>query len=280
MPATRQHFELTAASEVTALELLKQTGLRVSKLKQAASNGAIWLSTGSKPKRLRRLKQSLEAGDKVYLYYDPEIIDAEVLPANCIYDGHTYSIWSKPRGMFSQGSKWGDANSISRYVELALNRPTYLVHRLDRMTAGLMILCHKKSGVKFFTNQFEQRTIVKHYCAVVTGRLSTNSFTIDEPLDNKKALSIIKSTDYDELSDQSLVEIQIKTGRKHQIRRHLAGLGNPIVGDRLYGSDRTETPLQLCAVELSLDVPDESGKHSFRLTGEEIANWLNAWTSR
>lgn len=279
MTETRQHFEFTAATDTSALSLLKQTGLSVSTLKQVASNGAVWISTGSKPKRLRRLKQSIKAGDQVFLYYDPEINTTEIVPAKCIYDGNTFSIWSKPRGMFSQGSKWGDANSISRYVELTLNRPTYLVHRLDRMTAGLMILSHRKSGVKFFTNQFEQRTIEKRYRAVTNGRVPTNELTINEALDDKEAISIVRLIDYDELSDQSLVEVQIKTGRKHQIRRHLSGIGTPVIGDRLYGSDKTDMPLQLCAVEIMLDMPGDSEKKSFKLADEEISFWLNAWSS-
>ena len=142
-------WQLTVKEPVSALDLLNtQLELPKAELKRLGAFGCIWWQApDSKPRRLRRLKKILKAGEQLHCYYDPAILGEPIVPAICIDDQEDFSIWLKPRGMFSQGTKWGDANSISRFVEQNLNRPTWLVHRLDRMTAGLIILSHKKSLV-------------------------------------------------------------------------------------------------------------------------------------
>ena len=252
----KQCFELIAQKEQSALSLLQDTGLSVERLKYAAQQGSVWVqSARGKAKRLRRIKKSLQQGDKLWLYYDPDILDSEVTDATLIIDKTDYSIWFKPRGMFSQPSKWSDTNSISRNVELQLSRPTYLVHRLDRMTAGLIILAHKRSFVETFTSAFSTGEVRKIYRAVIKGRGIDKPMEVNEPLDGKPAHSIIRSLRFDGQSGQSLLEVEIKSGKKHQIRRHLAFLNCPIVGDRLYGDPDDQEDLQLLATELTFQCP-------------------------
>lgn len=255
--AEQKHiFEYTATAEQSAYDLLMMTNLAPAILKQAAYNGSVWLEPmGKKPHRLRRLKTTITSGDKVWLYYNDSLLKQSFANAVLIRDQQDYSIWFKPRGMFSQPSKWSDANSISRNVTVQLERPSYLVHRLDRMTAGLIIVCHKKSLVKQFTQRFTDHAINKTYLAVINGSLAQSSITIDDALDDKPALSYLTVEQTINEGTHTLVNVEINSGRKHQIRRHLSGIGHPIVGDRMYGNANTAYDLQLYAVELAFSCP-------------------------
>jgi tRNA pseudouridine32 synthase/23S rRNA pseudouridine746 synthase len=170
-----------------------------------------------------------------------------------IADEGGFSIWYKPFGMLSQGSKWGDHCTISRWVETRLSpqRPAFVVHRLDRAATGLMIVAHAKGVAAQFTAMFEQRELEKAYTALVHGRVSERQ-TVATPVEGKPAVSHVNPLEYDARTDVSLLDVSIETGRKHQIRRHLAGLGHPIVGDRLFGKSSPVHPGDLCLTATSL----------------------------
>jgi tRNA pseudouridine32 synthase / 23S rRNA pseudouridine746 synthase len=157
----------------TAIEILANACPSISrqKLKSAMQYGAVWVTQNSQISRLRRAKKVLAPGDQLHLYYDAKILFEAIQPAKLIADETAYSIWHKPCGMFSQGTKWGDHSSICRWVEMVglPNRPTYLVHRLDRATNGLIVVAHQKKVAASLANLFEQRQIEKHYRATVIG---------------------------------------------------------------------------------------------------------------
>ncbi len=216
------------------------------KIKLALKYGAVWLTTQrKKATRIRRAKKILSIGDEVHLYYNESILFSEISQARLIADEGEYSVWNKPCGMFSQGTKWGDHHSIARWVELfglekynLKLRPTFLVHRLDRATSGLIIVAHSKKMSSRLAQLFETRQVKKHYTASVHGDFSNSlvSKIIDEEIDGKKATTIILSSSHEPENNLSNLTLEIKTGRKHQIRKHLSMLGYPIIGDRLYGN--------------------------------------------
>ena len=88
----------------------------------------------------------LQQQDRLHLYHDPRVLSIEPAEARMIADEGAFSIWYKPFGMLSQGSKWADHCTISRWVETHLRpqRPAFVVHRLDRAATGLMIIAHAK----------------------------------------------------------------------------------------------------------------------------------------
>ncbi len=161
--------------------------------------------------------------------------------------------------MYSQGSKWGDHCTIYRWAEqhLSPQRPVFIVHRLDRAANGLMILAHKKIVAAQFAKMFSQHEIYKKYRAKVEGVIAGIELPlqITAPIDDKPAISEIVAVSVDAANDVSDVDIVIKTGRKHQIRKHLSGMGHPIVGDRLYGAQQTALDLQLCSAHLRFKCP-------------------------
>lgn len=231
--------------------LAAASSLPKARIKDAMTKGAVWLMRQGRQRRLRRAKAPLFNSDRLSLYYDQAILEEEPPLPQFIEDGSVFSVWHKPAGLLCGGTRYGDHFAIDRLVERQLDRPTLLVHRLDRFVSGLMVLAHSKKAAANLSGQFESRETLKVYHARVHGNLS-GEHHIETPVDGKPALSIVSALTPAESS--SLVEVTIKTGRKHQIRAHLSSLGHPIIGDRQYGSDSTED-LQLRSVKLGFNHP-------------------------
>ena len=260
-------------NDQTAIDALSEVcELTRAELKQCFAKGAVWLTSGKqKPMRLRRVKKTLKLNDCIQLYYNPKVLNDVPLPALLMLDKIQYSIWLKPRGMLSQGSKWGDHTALYRWVEMNYQaehesqpRQAWLVHRLDRATAGLQLLAHTKKMAQALTKLFENRQIKKRYQAIVHGQFPQTPQTYQTDIDERSAITHVQRWQYDERLNLSLVEVEIETGRKHQIRNHLSEAGFPIVGDRLYGDEaldaglkRPRPNLQLTAYLLAFTCPIE-----------------------
>ena len=260
------------ATGVTAIELLAghtHSLLSRQQINTAMTNGAVWLETRHGIRRIRRAKKTLQTGESLHLYYDSEIQSQQPAPAELIADEGEYSVWNKPAGMYSQGSKWGDHCSIVRWAEQHLEpcRNASLVHRLDRAASGLILLAHNKLAARALSLMFEQRLISKHYCALVEGDMSRPElpFTISTPVQDKTAESVIIAAVYNPDEQTTRLMIDRKTGRKHQIRRQLSAAGHPLVGDRLYGNADTDRDLQLKAVYLGFECPLTGVTRSYSL---------------
>jgi len=269
-------------NDQTLLDILSENCPQISKrkLKLAMKYGAVWLTPAkqnTKTTRTQRAKKILQCGDQVHLYYNEAFLFSEVTPAKLISDEGEYSVWNKPCGMLSQGTKWGAHTCITRWIEifgLTLNRlperPAFLVHRLDRATNGLIIVAHSKKAARQLSNLFETRKVEKHYSAVVPGRFSVEPFSIlDSEVDGKQALTIILSTKFNLQTNQTSVMLKIETGRKHQIRKHLSEIGFAIVGDRLYaGINADQLPdLMLRSCYLNFICPFSNIEKAYRLDG-------------
>jgi tRNA pseudouridine32 synthase/23S rRNA pseudouridine746 synthase len=251
--------------------LLQQaTGLSRQRIKLAMTQGAVWVTRGRNTQRLRRAKRKLRAGDEVHLYYDAEILAEIPKEPALIADVGAYSVWDKPYGLRSQGSKWGDHCTVLRWAERHLDpeRPAFTVHRLDRAANGLILVAHTKTTAAALSAQFRERKIEKRYRALVRGDFSghPSPLRIDEPIDGKDAISEFSLQEVIGDGEHSLVDVRIETGRKHQIRRHLAGLGHPVIGDRLYGTGEADGEnLQLTAYLLALHCPINDKPVEYRL---------------
>lgn len=270
----REQKQIQLSQPQLAIDSLDgQFSLSRQKLKQLMQNGAVWLENAQGIHRLRRAKKMLQPGDCLHVYYDEAIQQAQPLPAQLIADEGGYSVWNKPSGMYSQGTRWGDHCSIYRYAESHLQpqRPAFIVHRLDRAANGLILLAHSKQCAAALSGLFEQYAIYKKYMATVEGDFSQRDFPyfIDTPVDDKTALTEVLTARYDQASDSSRVEVRIHSGRKHQIRYHLSIAGFPIVGDRLYGSTRLQDDLQLSSVQIKFISPLDGEEKNYLLPAGE-----------
>lgn len=263
--------EQDISEKINALELLsRQCSLSKQKLKDAMSKGAVWLSKNSESKTaklIRRKNAKLQVANQLHLYYNSQVLAEDPSLPILIADEGDYSVWNKPYGVWSHGSKWGDHCSIGRLVEQHFDyqRQSFVVHRLDRAANGLILIAHNKNAANLLAEMFAQRQVEKTYRATVHGTFTPDQ-TIDSPIDDKTAISHVSLINYDEGNNQSLVEVKIDTGRKHQIRKHLASIGFPIVGDRLYNENSSfEMDLQLTAYQLKFKCPVTQQDRNYQL---------------
>ena len=126
-----------------------------------------------------------------------------------------------------------------------------IVQRLDVGTSGLMVVARNESSYSVMKEQFRQRSVKKIYHAMIQGRMDPSEGTIDAPLDRhprddykfavtangKPSITHYKSLEF--FPAVTLLEVELETGRTHQIRVHFSALHHPLVGDLIYGADHT-----------------------------------------
>jgi len=278
MQPTEHHIDISQPDSLALPLLAEASGLSNNQVKLAMKKGAVWVTDGSGTHRLRRAKKTLSAGTVLHMYYSPNVLNAEIPAPICVADEGDYSVWVKPRGVMSQGSKWGDHCAIARWVEIhdQKQRPGFIVHRLDRAATGLILIAHSKQATRLLTAMFQNKTLDKKYHAIVRGQFAPHheELEIDTCIDNRSACSRVRQLEFSPDNQLSLVEVRIQTGRKHQIRKHLSERGFPIVGDRLYGGGK-DIDLQLAAVTLSFRCP-VTGKDRNYVLSEELRPRLDS----
>ena len=245
--------------------LYESSGLSKTKIKDAMTKGAVWYSKTGKSRRLRRATSVLESGSYISLYYDQAILDRKPIEPEILHIEEDFSIWNKPSGVLCGGTRFGDHCTINRIAERKINKPSFLVHRLDRRARGILVIAHNKNSARSISQQFQERKVKKRYEAIVHNVLE-QPCVVDSSIDNKPALSRISPISND--GTNSLISIEIETGRKHQIRRHTSRIGFPIVGDRKYGSTSTED-LKLVSISLGFTHPRQSRQLCFELPKDE-----------
>ena len=168
----------------------------------------------------------------------------------------------KPAGLLTQGR--GSAEELLRRQEG--NPAIAAVHRLDKETSGVLLFAKDAEALEAAIAMFRTHRVVKHYAAIVAGRVEREMSTLTETLDGERAVTHLKRLRA--TPDATFLSVRIETGRTHQIRRHLAGIRHPVVGDRQYGLKRTDDPRLLSvtrqmlhAQELELPNPLTPGEH-------------------
>lgn len=159
-----------------------------------------------------------------------------------------YVVIHKPSGLVTYADSREQENiSAKALLEKQLKRKVFPVHRIDKDTCGLLSFAFTPAMAQNLTALFRTRTVKKQYLALAHG-LVPEKGVIDEPLEkNKEKVKEAAVTDYVRLAkvevewegekrEYSLVKLDPKTGRYHQIRRHLRFIGHPIVGDPEYGN--------------------------------------------
>ena len=272
MKVQQNHLiDATNAGQIASDFLAEKSGLSKQKIKDAMTKGAIWLKRHNKPRRhLRRAKEVLQNRDRLEIFYDEALLSRKVEGALCLHDASGYSVWFKPAGAVAQGNDWCDHLSIQRIAEQTLEpkRTAFVVHRLDRETAGLMLLAHSKGVAANLSEQFQKRDVTKHYLCQVRGETPLSG-EIDAKLDGKAAQTLYKRLSYDSASNTSWLNVEILSGRTHQIRRHLELIAHPVMGDPKYGrGNKNSLGLQLFAVKLAFTCPVSRELKTFELSQE------------
>lgn len=205
------------------------------------------------------VRYKLTTGDFVKVTFPPEYpsesLKPTCLPLDVIYEDDYLLVINKSAGMPSIPTREHLNDSLSNallfyYEQNSIASTIHLVNRLDRDTSGLLIVAKYRHVHFLFSQAQEQRAIKRTYRALVHGTLSKKEGIIDAPIGRKND-SIIERvvrsdgqyavTHYkliEEYDGFSEVDLQLDTGRTHQIRVHMEYLGNPLLGDSLYGGSR------------------------------------------
>ncbi len=217
----------------------------------------------------------------------PETTEVEIqpedLPLDVIYDDADVVVVNKPAGLVvhpAPGHPTGTLVNalLYRYPEISIagsSRPG-IVHRLDKDTSGVMIVAKTDRSQTSLVQQWQDRTVAKQYVALVTGVIEEDEATIDAPIGrdpaNRLRMAAVRSgkdavshfTVRQRFANATLLDVQIETGRTHQIRVHLAMIGAPVLGDSLYASAKARQVASdlgikrqfLHASSLSVKLPD------------------------
>ena len=218
--------------------------------------------------------------------YKPSKKNLDENEKSLISDNDDFIVINKQSGISSQGGTKSKNNLIDIFSNSSLfkDRKPYSVHRLDKETSGVMIIAKNYSSAKLLTSLFRLRKIHKTYLAICHGIFKERKGEIRGNLvkyEREKRIIELAITNYNVISSNnffSLVELKPITGRKHQLRKQLAFMGNPIVGDSKYNvikqKKKSEKKLMLHAYKIKFMINNKKFNFEAKPPGY-FNNYLN-----
>ena len=227
--------------------------------------------------RVKVAGRQVRAGQVIEVHVGGAIERSEPPPAPAIVfaDDHVI-VADKPAGLVTAPTPESDRGDLldqlaRRYGEI------YLVHRLDLPTSGLLVFARTRDANKRLGDAFARHDVDREYRAVAVGEVTPQ--TIDRPIQGKRAVTHVGVLE--PLAGATLVSARLETGRSHQIRIHLAGLGHPVAGDHQHGGElaRSFVPrgprLALHAAVLGFTHPASGERVRFeRALPADLASWI------
>ncbi|RSJ79620.1 Ribosomal large subunit pseudouridine synthase D [Streptococcus cristatus] len=210
----------------------------------------------------KKAKYAVKEGDVIsYEVPEPEVVEyvAEDLPLEIVYQDEDVAVVNKPQGMVvhpSAGHTSGTlVNALMYHIKdlSGINgvlRPG-IVHRIDKDTSGLLMIAKNDQAHLSLADELKNKKSLRKYWAIVHGNLPNDRGVIEAPIgrsekDRKKQAVTAKGKPaltrfqvLERFGDYTLVELQLETGRTHQIRVHMAYIGHPVAGDEVYGPRKT-----------------------------------------
>lgn len=200
-------------------------------------------------------------GDKIEVEFkeEQETIEPEKIELNVVWEDENMLVVNKPSGMLTHPTELEKKNTLVnallyKYGENLSDINGYfrrgIVHRLDRNTSGLLMIAKNNEAHEFLSNQIKERLIEKKYLAITKGVFKDDSGIINSPIGRNPhqphKMAVVKEEDggkpslteykvLERFKDATYLELDLKTGRTHQIRVHLSYINYPILNDSLYG---------------------------------------------
>ena len=195
---------------------------------------------------------------------------------NVAYEDNHIIVVVKPQNIPSQEDESKDKDlltMVKEYIKVKENKPgnvyVGLVHRLDRMTEGVMVLAKTSKAASRLSDDIRNNNWHKQYIAVVHGKINNDSRLTDyvEHIDNTKKMRVVKpgngqkaELEYKVLGyfeNHTVLLINLITGRHHQIRIQFSNFGHPLVGDTLYGNPKERIDLMLSCYSIRFKHPTQ-----------------------
>jgi 23S rRNA pseudouridine1911/1915/1917 synthase len=293
-----ERLDKLLASELEAWNLSRE---RIQKLIQ---EGQVTVNGQVIQKASFRLKES-DALTVTIPEAKPIALQPEDIPLDVVYEDASLLVVNKPRGMLTHPTgreRTGTlVNALLAHCAGSLSgingeiRPG-IVHRLDRDTAGLLMVAKTDAAHLFLSAQLKEKTARRDYRAIAQGKFEQDEGTVNAPIGrnpkNRDKMAIVpdgrNATTHwrvlERLNDKfALLDLSLETGRTHQIRVHLSAIGHPLLGDPLYGSGiekvlRLKTPGQLLqAYRLSFEHPDSRERLTFVIPQDPELSRVWAW---
>lgn len=237
----------------------KEIGLTRSQIHRLIDDGYVEVN-----KEAPKASYKIKADDRIIIKIPPPVkleVTSENIPLDIVYEDDDLVVVNKPRGMVVHpGPGRHSATLVNALLYHCKNlsgiggvlRPG-IVHRLDKDTSGLIVVAKSDFAHQALSKQFKDRKIYKQYLALVHGVVREDKGKIEAKVGrhpkHRKKMAIISSQEtsvkgrealtffkvLERFKDYTFVEVEIKTGRMHQIRVHLTSVGHSIVGDPTYG---------------------------------------------
>lgn len=215
--------------------------------------------------------EEVEPGARVLVLPKRTALEHRLSPLTLIHEDDDIIVVDKPRGLLtSTTAREKRVTAVQRIDEYlhSTDRTKHCVavHRLDRDACGLLVFAKSPRAVERLKRQFFEHTVERHYLAIVRGHPQPAEGRIDLALVERADGVVRPARPGDDAKDAStryrtvelrgenaVLEVELETGRKHQIRAHLSAIGHPLVGDEAYGGGKGV--MLLCAVSLAFDHP-------------------------
>ncbi len=209
--------------------------------------------------------------------------DASRAPAyRLVFEDEAILIVEKPAGLVTAPTPESDRGDLFDQLRRRGTGPVFLVHRLDLPTSGLLVFARSEAANRVLGAAFARHDVDREYVAVVAG-VFAQAQTIDRPIAGRRAVTHVTPAKllHQEPDRATLLTVRLETGRSHQIRIHLAGLGHPVLGDGQHGGEvarRYPLPpprLALHARLLGFSHPSSGERVRFEAPlPEDLAGWL------
>ncbi len=216
-----------------------------------------------------------------------DLYKKKAFPFEVLYEDDNIFIMNKPAGVMVHADGRSDEETLADIIRKSMpelvgvgedDRPG-IVHRLDRDTTGVMVICKTQEAFKKMKNKFKEHHVKKVYRAIVEGNIRNETGVIDTPIaraksdfrkksvvdpysqdyrgEEREAVTRYKVIQRSEDKKFTYIEVYPETGRTHQIRVHMRSIRHPIIGDDLYGSrlgkdEATRTMLHARSIEFTL----------------------------
>ena len=225
------------------------------------SQAARWIADGLcmvNEKTITKAGFAVKAGDCVSFTVPDAVestVEKENIPIDILYEDEDVAVVDKPCGMVVHPAAGNESGTLVNALLYAMDslsgiggvkRPG-IVHRLDKDTSGLLMVAKNDMAHESLSRQLSERTMEKHYLAVVEGTMKEQAGEIDKPIarskkDRKKMAvdpegrdALTRWTLVENMRDSALLNVHILTGRTHQIRVHMQSIHRPLAGDSIYG---------------------------------------------